>query len=244
MGNRMLKESIRTSRTVNAMTDFQFRVWAYLITYVDDYGCGSADPELLKGLVFPRRKRLSESDIKDALDGLAGMGCIHLYDVDGESYFCFPNWGEHQRVQAKKRKFPEPPKLNGKSRKVTVSHGEPPPETKPSRNQGEVAPARNDHDDKIVCAAVKLSQSMDALEAQWKKMGNSVEQTDLEAMEQLLIEDDVDTVLDAMKAAADNGVKHSWPYIRKTLENWRKNGRTKRTAEGGAPDVWASCPPL
>ena len=102
MGNRMIKETIRTSRTVNNMTDFQFRLWMYLITYVDDFGRGSADPELLKGLVFPRRKRVTESDIRTALAELAGMGCVNLYDVDGEPYFYFPNWGEHQRMRTKR----------------------------------------------------------------------------------------------------------------------------------------------
>lgn len=127
MPNRIIKDSIRTSKTVNAMTDFQFRVWIYLITYVDDYGRGSADPELIKGFVFPRRKRISESDIEKTLAELAGMGCINLYDVDGESYFCFPNWGEHQRIQTKKSKFPAPE--NGNPRCSTVGHGEPPPES-------------------------------------------------------------------------------------------------------------------
>lgn len=127
MGNRMIKESIRTSKTVNSLTDFQFRVWVYLITYVDDYGRGSADPELIKGFVFPRRKRVSESDIEKTLAELAGMGCISLYSVDGESYFCFPNWGKHQRVQTKKSKFPAPE--CGDPRNSTVNHGEPPPET-------------------------------------------------------------------------------------------------------------------
>ena len=64
MPNRIIKESIRTSKTVNAMTDFQFRLWAYLITYVDDYGRGSADPEILKGFVFTRRKGVSEATIE------------------------------------------------------------------------------------------------------------------------------------------------------------------------------------
>lgn len=128
MPNRIIKESIRTSKTVNTMTDFQFRVWAYLITYVDDYGRGSADPELLKGFVFPRRKRVSESDIEKALADLAGMGCIHLYMVDGESYFCFPNWGDHQRIQTKHSRFPEPPPF-ANPRESTVSHGESPPES-------------------------------------------------------------------------------------------------------------------
>ena len=130
MGNRMIKETIRTSRSVNSMTDFQFRVWVYLITYVDDYGRGSADPELLKGLVFPRRKRLTESDLKKALADLAGMGCIRLYQVDGESYFCFPNWGKHQRIQSKRSRFPAPDESEdfGESPKVTESHGGFPPE--------------------------------------------------------------------------------------------------------------------
>lgn len=127
MPNRILKESIRTSKTVNAMTDFQFRVWVYLITYVDDYGRGSADPELIKGFCFPRRKRVSESDIGKTLAELAGMGCISLYDVDGESYFYFPNWGKHQRIQTKKSKYPAPEESNSPS--LTVTHRESPPES-------------------------------------------------------------------------------------------------------------------
>lgn len=127
MPNRIIKDSIRTSKTVNAMTDFQFRVWVYLITYVDDYGRGSADPELIKGFVFPRRKRVSESDIEKTLAELAGMGCISLYDVDGESYFYFPNWRVHQRIQNKRSKYPAPDCDN--SRLLTVSYGESPPES-------------------------------------------------------------------------------------------------------------------
>lgn len=143
MPNRIIKDTIRTSKSVNALTDFQFRVWLYLITYVDDYGCGSADAELLKGFVFPRRKGITESQIQKAIDDLASMGIIHLYYVDGESYLCFPNWDKHQRIQAKKRKFPEPPKelqeawkteANSESRCVTVSHGESPLESNPNPN--------------------------------------------------------------------------------------------------------------
>lgn len=121
MGNRMIKESIRTSKSVNSLTDFQFRTWVYLITYVDDYGRGSADPELLKGLVFTRRKGVTEAQIEKALADLANTGMITLYEVDGESFFCFPNWHLHQRIQTKKSKFPPPPW-------PTVNHRELPPE--------------------------------------------------------------------------------------------------------------------
>lgn len=134
MPNRIIKESIRTSKKVNALSDFQFRLWTYLITYVDDYGRGSADPEIIKGFVFPRRKRVSESDIQKTLAELADIGCILLYQVDGESYFCFPNWSEHQRVQTKKSKFPAPNDENTISPWVTVNHGESPPESNPNPN--------------------------------------------------------------------------------------------------------------
>lgn len=133
MPNRIIKDSIRTSKSVNSMTDFQFRLWVYLITYVDDYGRGSADPELLKGFVFPRRKGVTESTIEKALADLANSGSILLYDVDGESYFCFPNWGDHQRIQTKRSKFPAP--SDGNIKKSTVSHGESPPESNPIRIQ-------------------------------------------------------------------------------------------------------------
>lgn len=108
MPNRIIKESIRTSKSVNQMTDFQFRVWTYLITFVDDYGRGSADPELIKGFVFPRRKGVTEATIEKTLAELATIGSILLYEVDGESYLCFPNWSEHQTVRNKVSKFPAP----------------------------------------------------------------------------------------------------------------------------------------
>ena len=135
MPNRIIKDSIRTSKSINTMTDFQFRLWTYLLTYVDDYGRGSADPELLKGFVFPRRKGVTEATIEKSLQELANIGSILLYDVDGESYFCFPNWADHQRIQTKKSRFPSPD--DGTLKKVTVSHGESPPESNPIRIQSE-----------------------------------------------------------------------------------------------------------
>lgn len=108
MPNRIIKESIRTSKSVNAMSDFQFRLWAYLITYVDDFGRGSADPELLKGFVFPRRKGITEDTIRKTLAELAIIGSVILYEVDGEPYLCFPNWSEHQTVRNKVSKYPSP----------------------------------------------------------------------------------------------------------------------------------------
>ena len=140
MPNRIIKESIRTSKSINKLSDFNFRFWAYLLTYVDDYGRGSADPELLKGFVFPRRKSVTEATIQKGLTDLANAGLIHLYEVGGESYLYFPTWSQHQRIQQKRSKFPEPIEKEkdeiqedthcyDNSPYVTVSHGELPPES-------------------------------------------------------------------------------------------------------------------
>ncbi len=177
MPNRIIKDSIRTSKSVNTMTDFQFRLWTYLLTYVDDYGRGSADPELLKGFVFPRRKGVTEATIEKALQDLANIGSILLYDVDGESYFCFPNWADHQRIQTKKSKFPSPD--DGILKNSTVSHGESPPESNPIRIQSKSESksednAREDFEKFWSAYPRKAGNKQKAFEA-FKKAGVSLE---------------------------------------------------------------------
>ena len=108
MPNRIIKESIARSERVNALTDFQFRLWAHLLIYVDDYGRGDARPAIIKGACFPLRDRLSNKDIEKGLADLAGAGCVVLYQVDGKPYLYFPNWEEHQRVRTKVSKYPAP----------------------------------------------------------------------------------------------------------------------------------------
>lgn len=127
MPSRVIKETIKTSRNVNSLSDFQFRLWIHLILSADDYGRGNADPELVKNLAFPRRKGVTEKQLSDALHVLANLGMVNLYEVDGEPYFYFPKWGEHQRVRQKVSKFPEPEdgkEFCGELRQCAASCGE------------------------------------------------------------------------------------------------------------------------
>lgn len=103
MPNRTIKETIRTSKNVNALTDFQFRLWVYLITFVDDKGVGSADPDVLKSLVFPRRPSITREQILTALERMASLGMITLFKEEEESCFCFPKFQEHQDLTSLKR---------------------------------------------------------------------------------------------------------------------------------------------
>lgn len=130
MPNRVIKDSIHTSEKVNRMTDFQFRLWVSLIAYVDDYGRGDARPAVIRGACFPLRERLTNKDIDAALTGLAGIGCIGLYEVDGRPYLYFPNWEKHQRIQTKRSKYPAP-------EESTVIHRESPLESNPIQSESE-----------------------------------------------------------------------------------------------------------
>lgn len=224
MPNRIIKESIRTSKSVNGMSDFQFRLWVYLITYVDDYGRGSADPEIIKGFVFPRRKRISETDIEKALADLAGMGCITLYEVDGESYFCFPNWSKHQRIQTKKSKFPEP--VHGESRKSTVGHGESPPESESESN-----PNTNPNPKPNPNARAMAADESGLLEYIQKYFGILSSSSIQEIRACLEEKTEPQLIRRAVDISVDNGVP-KWSYCRSILNTWLVNGvKTLEAAE-------------
>ena len=120
MPNRIIKESIHTSETINELSDIQFRLWIGLITYVDDYGRGDARAAVIKGMVFPLRDRMSQKDIEKGLSELAEVGCINLYMSGGKTYLYFPQWDQHQRIQNKRSKCPDP----AESQIITVKHGE------------------------------------------------------------------------------------------------------------------------
>lgn len=108
MPNRIIKDTISKSEKISGLTDFQFRLWVHLITYVDDYGRGDARPAIIKGTCFPFRDRMTNKDIEKGLAELAGAGCVALYKADGKPYLYFPNWEQHQRVRQKVSKCPSP----------------------------------------------------------------------------------------------------------------------------------------
>ena len=108
MPNRVIKETIRTSDSLNNLSDFQFRLWIGLLVSADDAGRGDARPAIIKGAVFPLRERVTVKDVDAALHGLAANGCVSLYKVGGKPYYWFPTWAAHQRIDRAKPKFPPP----------------------------------------------------------------------------------------------------------------------------------------
>lgn len=108
MGNRILKESICTSDTVDQMTWFEECFFTRLLTACDDFGRMDARPAILKSRLFPLKERLSLRDIQSALDKMADIGCVITYECDGKPYLYLPSWEVHQQIRARKSKYPAP----------------------------------------------------------------------------------------------------------------------------------------
>lgn len=108
MPDRIIRESICTSETLNQLTDFEERFWHRLIVNCDDYGRFDARPAILKGRLFPLMDGKTQRNIADALDKLASVGLVDLYEVDGKPFLRVVTWDKYQRIRAKRSKFPEP----------------------------------------------------------------------------------------------------------------------------------------
>lgn len=66
-----------------------------LITLADDYGNGRANSIMLAGRVFPGKSR---ETLGKAIEDLARIRYVVLYEVDGQHYYSIRNWSKHQRV--------------------------------------------------------------------------------------------------------------------------------------------------
>jgi len=110
MPNRIIKESIRTSETIDKLSTFEETLFYRLIVSCDDYGRFDGRSSIVKGSCFPLKDNITRKNIEDALDKLASVGLVSLYEVDGKPFLLLPSWSKHQNIRAKKSKYPEPNK--------------------------------------------------------------------------------------------------------------------------------------
>lgn len=110
MPNRILKESIVTSDTINELSPEEEVFFYRLLVVCDDYGRMDARPSILRAKCYPLRiDSVKEEDIKTWLNKLVKVGLIKLYiGSDGKQYLQVVTWDKHQQVRAKKSKYPEP----------------------------------------------------------------------------------------------------------------------------------------
>lgn len=107
MPNRIIKESICTSDSVDRLSWFEEVVFYRLIVNCDDYGRTDARLPILKSRLFPL-KSVTEKDLEKALNKLSAVGIAETYNVLGKPFLQLVSWPNHQQIRNKKSKFPAP----------------------------------------------------------------------------------------------------------------------------------------
>ncbi len=108
MPNRILKESICTSDSVDGLTWFEEVLFYRLIVNCDDYGRFDGRTAVIKNRLFPLKENLTLKNVSAAINNLARAGLVVLYVFEDKPYLYLPGWNEHQTVRAKRSKYPEP----------------------------------------------------------------------------------------------------------------------------------------
>ncbi len=107
MPNRVIKESICTSESIDQLTAFQETVFYRLIVNCDDFGRMDARPKVLSSRLFPL-KDIRAQQIEEALRAFASAELVILYEVDGKPFLQMKTWDKHQQIRAKRSKYPAP----------------------------------------------------------------------------------------------------------------------------------------
>ena len=108
MPNRIIRESIRESYSIDALTPQAEVLFYRLITYADDFGYFKCDPRLVNKALFPLKEYTTDM-ISGWLDEIAENEMILFYaGSDGKPYGFFINWSEYQKIRNNKPKYPAP----------------------------------------------------------------------------------------------------------------------------------------
>lgn len=108
MPNRILKESVCASDTIDGLSWFEEVLFYRLIVNCDDYGRFDGRPQYIKNRLFPLKENLTNKAVSTALDSLANAGLVVLYEFEGKPFLYLPTWNAHQSIRAKKSKYPDP----------------------------------------------------------------------------------------------------------------------------------------
>ena len=110
MPSRIIRESSRTSPTLDQLSGDAERLWWRLTTVADDYGRFEADPRVVTAACFPLRagQRGWVAFVARWMDELERSGGIERYEIRGRIYGHFVQWEKYQRKPLSKPKFPSP----------------------------------------------------------------------------------------------------------------------------------------
>jgi len=113
MPNRIIKESIRESYSIDTLSPDAEVTFYRLLTYADDFGIFKADPRLINKALFPL-KAYTDKNIAKWLNEIATAQMVIFYiGEDGKPYGVFSTWGDHNTPRNQKSKHPHPTETEG-----------------------------------------------------------------------------------------------------------------------------------
>lgn len=108
MPNRIIRETICTSDSIDGLSWFEEVLFYRLIVSCDDFGRYDGRTAVIKNRLFPLKENLTLKTVENALHGLASAGLVVLYKSQGGRFLYLPTWGKYQQQRAKVSKYPEP----------------------------------------------------------------------------------------------------------------------------------------
>ena len=108
MPNRIIKESICTSDSIDGLSWFEEAFFYRLIVNCDDYGRFDGRPAVIKSRLFPLKDNVTAKSVEAAIHKLASVELVALYEFEGKPYLHLPTWDKHQQVRAQRSKYPAP----------------------------------------------------------------------------------------------------------------------------------------
>lgn len=108
MPNRIIKESVCVSDSIDKLTWFEEVLFYRLIVNCDDYGRFDGRVSVIKNRLFPLKDNVTIKAVTEAINKLVSVELVVLYEFEGKPYLHLPTWNEHQSIRAKRSKYPAP----------------------------------------------------------------------------------------------------------------------------------------
>ena len=215
MPNRIIKESICTSDSINQLTPFQEVFFYRLLVNCDDYGRLDARPDVLASKLYPLRRSIREEQITGALNALTSAELVDLYEVKGKPFLQIVTWAEHQSIRAKKSKYPAKDETctqtQANASKCTQMQANVPVFV--FENRESYSSAREDDEDDLLLIARQNNDVYDRA----KECGFATDTATLDRLTDLIAKHGHQAVLDGLDQCVEYGAK-SLAYLRKVLE--------------------------
>ena len=113
----MLKRKISDSKKLGALgSDSARLLYTWIIPWLDVEGRHTADPDLIKGRIFPKIASFTPQKIEQYLKELNEIGLIILYKIKDDAYLQLKKFHSEQKINRAKEaetKIPPPPRDSG-----------------------------------------------------------------------------------------------------------------------------------